>query len=371
MLLPLGLLVFLLMYAAMQLALAARLARVAPDTAENTLVPADLPPVTVLVAARNEQSNLPRCLNALAALDYPADRLTVLIADDASTDATPLLLREAARERPNWRILTITERLGVARGKGNALAHLIRAAETEWLVCCDADIAVPPQWARALVAEGIRTGAALVVGTTLIEGADALAASQRLDWQRALATLRVATALGRPFTGMGNNQLLRRSAYHATGGYEALPFSITEDFQLFQEMRRHGYSAAQVLGAGALAWSAPAESWAALLRQRRRWVRGLLTGITPLLAAAALVEAAVFPALFVLLWLHPALGGLAWVVKLGAQAWLIRVAGKRLGLPTETVGEVLRYEVYLLILALVLPIVAVWPGRISWKGREL
>ncbi|HEY9806081.1 MAG TPA: hypothetical protein V6D04_05895, partial [Candidatus Obscuribacterales bacterium] len=56
-----------------------------------------------------------------------------------------------------------------------------------------------------------------------------------------------------------------------------------------------------LFGPSALAWSTPAESWSTLLRQRRRWLRGLLTGLTPRLAVAALAEALVYPALLILL----------------------------------------------------------------------
>ncbi len=371
---------FVGLYALAQLVLAVRLGR---GAAANSLPPrqpppaeitdADLPPVAVLVAARNEAANLPRCLTALAALDYPAEKLTILIADDGSTDATAAILRLFCAGRAGWQVLTVGgRRLGGAKGKGNALAHLIGATTAELLLCCDADIAVPPTWARALVAEATRTGAALVVGTTLIGGETAFARAQSIDWQRALATLQVATRLGRPFTGMGNNQLLRRSAYYATGGYEALPFSVTEDFQLFQALARLGYRTAHSFGPEVLAWSAPAESWFALVQQRRRWVRGLLTGLTPRLAVAAGIEALVFPALLAL-----GLGGwagwglAAWGAKIGGQAVLLRIAAARLELEKPSVGALLRYEAYLLVLALVLPVAAAWPGGVRWKGREL
>ena len=391
-LLILALVVFVLLYATAQLGLAWKLQRVpadvavpppgsaeAPSTASShlafrpsSLVPQPLPLVAVLVAARNEEANLRRCLTALAALDYPPDRLTVLIADDNSTDATAHLLADFVRDRPTWRVLTITERLGAAKGKANALAHLIAVTDVELLLCCDADIAVPPTWARALVAEAQHTNAALVVGTTLIEGASTLARAQCLDWLRALAVLRVATAAGRPFTGMGNNQLLRRSAYYATGGYETLPFSVTEDFQLFQELTRLGFRTAHVFGPGALAWSAPVESWSTLVRQRRRWLRGLLAGLTPRLAAAATVEALVFPALLALVFGGAVGWGLgAWGAKILATAGLLRVARRRLSLPSIGALEILRYEGYVVLLALVLPVAAMWPGKVRWKGREL
>lgn len=332
----------------------------------------DTPPITVLVAARNEQANLPRCLAALAALDYPPDCLSVLLADDASTDATPQLLREFVRERPGWRVLTITEALGQARGKANALEHLIRAADTELLICCDADVAVPPQWARALVAEAQRTNAALVVGTTLIAGPGWHARMQALEWLRALATLQVTSLLGRPFTAMGNNQLLRKSAYEATGGYARLPFSVTEDYQLFRVITRQGGRTTHLLEPGVLAWSQPPESIGVLLRQRHRWLRGLNQLAPGNLRLLLALEALVTPALVVLaICGRPGWAGLLWGGRLLLRAALLRVASRRLALPGPTLLEVLTFEGYLLLSAAAMTLLAIWPGKVTWKGRKL
>ncbi len=48
----------------------------------------DLPVVSILVAARNEEQNIIRCLQALTELDYPAYKLEILVGNDASEDKT-------------------------------------------------------------------------------------------------------------------------------------------------------------------------------------------------------------------------------------------------------------------------------------------
>lgn len=358
---------FVLAYCGVQFAMARRLAGIPADDRAG-----EVETVAILVAARNEENNLPRCLEALTRLDYPADKLRVLIADDGSTDATPQILADFVRDRPHWRVLTITERLGSAQGKANALAHLIREADTDLLLCCDADVAVAPAWARTMVAEARRAGAALVVGTTLIAGDAWLAVGQHFEWLRALAALRVATERGQPFTGMGNNQLLARPAYLATGGYEALPFSVTEDFQLFGELHRRGGRTTHVFGAGALAWSRPAPSWRALLAQRRRWLRGLLAAPATRPVVAVVAEGMVFPALLLVAVLGaPRLALGLWALKWASQSMLLRLAARRLQLAPPSLRQLLAFEPYLLMQSIALPVVALWPGRVRWKGREL
>ena len=46
----------------------------------------ELPFVTIVIPVRNEERILGQCLESIAALDYPQDRLEVIVADSLSTD---------------------------------------------------------------------------------------------------------------------------------------------------------------------------------------------------------------------------------------------------------------------------------------------
>ena len=46
------------------------------------------PKISILIAARNEEHSIERCLAAIDALDYPKDKMEVLVGNDASTDNT-------------------------------------------------------------------------------------------------------------------------------------------------------------------------------------------------------------------------------------------------------------------------------------------
>jgi glycosyltransferase involved in cell wall biosynthesis len=48
----------------------------------------DLPPVSIILAVRNEEEHLDRCLESLVALDYPADKIEILLVDGLSSDRT-------------------------------------------------------------------------------------------------------------------------------------------------------------------------------------------------------------------------------------------------------------------------------------------
>jgi cellulose synthase/poly-beta-1,6-N-acetylglucosamine synthase-like glycosyltransferase len=334
-------------------------------------LPTPLPRVSLLIAARNEEAALPRCLASVRALDYPAHLLEVLVGDDASTDRTRAVA-EAAMQGfgGKFEVIPITENLGQARGKANVLAHLAHRASTEYLFITDADIALPPTWVAAMLAHAApRVGT--VTGLTVVEGAGALAGLQGIDWLLSLAAAQVATDAGQPMTAMGNNMLVTRAAYRATGGYEALPFSVTEDFALFEAVNAQGYGFRQVFEPGVRAASLPAGSWAALLRQRLRWMRGV-AALPRKVQVGLVLFSGYWLALVGLLAAGRPLGALAALaIKIIIQALMLRVASRRAGLPMPAAHLVVGFEFFSLALISHVTFSRFFgPRGVDWKGRR-
>lgn len=228
--------------------------------------------VSILVAARNEEASIVRCLRTLAALDYPAELLEILIADDHSTDNTAAVVRRFIADKPQFRLLPVRHRLGTARGKSNALAHLCRAATADYLLFTDADMALAPGWVRAMLAAA-PAGVGVVTGITTA-GGSLFGRWQGLDWLFGLNLIRLLTDRGLPITAVGNNMLVTRAAYESIGGYEALAFSITEDLQLFTQLVAQGWGYRNLIGPQVLGVSVAQPTVRHLLHQRKRWMRG-------------------------------------------------------------------------------------------------
>src|SRR5690242_8951036 len=64
----------------------------------------NFPFISILLAARNEEQNIARCLSALAHLDYPSDRFEVLIGNDGSQDKTAEIAGEYCQKDPHFRL---------------------------------------------------------------------------------------------------------------------------------------------------------------------------------------------------------------------------------------------------------------------------
>lgn len=332
-------------------------------------LPAPLPHVSVLIAARDEETALPRCLASLRALHYPPELLEILVGDDASTDQTTAVALAAMQGfAGQFRVMPITETVGEARGKANVLAHLAQQATTDFFFITDADIRVPATWIPALLAQAA-PGVGTVTGITTVRGPRLFHRLQEMDWLLSLSLVQVVSDLGRPVTTMGNNMLVTRAAYEATGGYETLPFSVTEDVALFRAVVAAGFGFRHVFSPQARADSLPILTWPALLKQRRRWLRGV-AGLPLRLRLELLFFSGFWPALLGL----TAVAGLraalsVWAAKMLVQGTLAYLAHRRAGLrlPWRLLPL---FEGYTLGLTGCMTGFRLFGGAVVWKGRR-
>ena len=323
--------------------------------------------VSILIAARNEETTIGACLRAVATLDFPADELEVLIGNDGSTDQTGAVVTAFIADKPNYRLCNITQTPGTARGKANVLAQLARQARGRFLFFTDADTEVPPAWVSAMLARfTAQTG--MVTGVTMLRGHRIFHHLQSLDWLYALTQTSVLSALGIPVTAMGNNMAVRRDAYEAVGGYGNLPFSVTEDYALFRAITGRGYGFSNLLNPDVLAFSTPASSVGDFLQQRKRWMHGAFS-LPVWMVLGLLGQYLAGPLLVVLGGWWPTLAVVIYCLKLLVQTLLLTFALSRLR-QTHLLPYLLPFEFYQLIVGPAALIFYVLPIPVRWKGRQ-
>lgn len=345
----------------------------------------DLPHVAVLVAARDEEQAIERCLDALLAQDYPPEQLTIVVADDHSTDRTADIVRryeartrrlvvadndfeEESFETAEIRYVQVPDPSGPLCGKAFAIHAASYEISAEVFVVTDADCAPASGWVRGLVAEmGEEVG--LVGGLTLMDTRTTFEAAQSLDWAFLLGVASALTEAGLPATAMGNNLAIRRRAYEAVGGYPGVGFSVTEDHALFSAIATQTpWRLRFPIRPDTLVRTLPARSLGHAYRQRRRWARGGLNAGPVLWAAYILAHLAHLVPLIGLI-VTPGAGLAALAAKMGADALLVgavlrRGSGARLG-----IWSFLVFEAWLFAYMTTLPLALLLAPRIRWKGR--
>ena len=120
-----------------------------PEVGETSMAK-DYPRVSLLLAARNEEKLIERSLQSIDQLDYPKDRIQVLIGDDNSTDRTAYLVEKFIQGKPEYKLIEVTTIKGKGRGKANVLAHLAEQANGEFFFITDVDVKLPQGWIKGL-----------------------------------------------------------------------------------------------------------------------------------------------------------------------------------------------------------------------------
>src|SRR4030042_4076301 len=105
--------------------------------------PAPPPLISVIIPARNEGRNIRRCVQALLKQTYP--HFEIIVIDDRSTDETPHILVELAKDNPHLQVIQGTDLPPGWAGKPYALVEGAAAARGEWLCFVDADTFAMPQ----------------------------------------------------------------------------------------------------------------------------------------------------------------------------------------------------------------------------------
>ena len=199
------------------------------------------PLISILVAARNEEANISACLTALCSQDYPDEKIEIWVGDDQSEDGTAAIVKSFESDYPNIHLVQIEEQWKHLRGKANVLAQLARKAKGEYLFITDADVIVEPTWIKSML-HYFTGSVGVITGVTAVEGRSLFAGFQNAEWLFYTAHGHNNAQNGRPVTAMGNNMAVSLEAYLKTGGYENIPFSVTEDYELFRAILKNGYS---------------------------------------------------------------------------------------------------------------------------------
>jgi cellulose synthase/poly-beta-1,6-N-acetylglucosamine synthase-like glycosyltransferase len=108
------------------------------------------PPVSIVVAARDEARAIERAMRSLLALDYPG--LELVAVDDRSADPTGAILDRLAAANARLKVLHVRELPAGWLGKNHALALGARDATGEILLFTDADVEFAPYSLREAVA---------------------------------------------------------------------------------------------------------------------------------------------------------------------------------------------------------------------------
>lgn len=165
------------------------------------------PEVTVIVAAHDEEAVIAARLENLLALDYPGDKLDIVVASDASSDATDEIVTRIAGSEPRVRLIQAPR-----GGKVAAQNLAVRETGGEIVAFSDANSTWAPDALEQLVANFADTETAYVCGRLSLLDADGTN-REGAYWRYEVWLRAQESALGSVTGGNGSIYALRRSDY--------------------------------------------------------------------------------------------------------------------------------------------------------------
>jgi cellulose synthase/poly-beta-1,6-N-acetylglucosamine synthase-like glycosyltransferase len=236
-----------------------------------------LPSLAVLVAAHNEAAVVDRALAALSAIDYPPDRLRIVVVDDASDDGTAKLLERWAAGRSNALFLGLREPLGKAEALNLGIAAV---PEAELIAVSDADQRPNPDCFRRIAEVFGDTGVGAVAGYLVPAnaGATPIAHYAAMEaWVHQLVTSAAKDRLDLNPPMLGGACAYRRTALTQIGGFR--PGAHGEDVESTVALTRAGWRTRFV--PAARADNIVVQAWRDYWRQHIRWARSLFDTAAP------------------------------------------------------------------------------------------
>ena len=215
------------------------------------------PRVSVIIAARNEEREIEVALQSVLTQNY--DNFEVLVVNDRSTDATPLILAQMIEEHPTLRIVTIQELPPHWLGKNHALYTGARQATGQLLLFTDADIVmdhdVVSKAVHYLLDQRLDHLTCLPAQTSPSQPLRIFIAAFSFFFALYARPWRV-TRPNRWHIGIGAFQLIRTKLYHRIGGHLPIALRPDDDMKLGKLIKQNGGRQEMVWGKGVMsvAW---------------------------------------------------------------------------------------------------------------------
>jgi glycosyltransferase involved in cell wall biosynthesis len=229
-----------------------------------------LPPVTVLICARDEAHNLKKYLPAVCEQDYPND-YEVLVVNDLSEDDTMETLFDLGRKYQRLDYRTIPEQAKVLKGKKFALTIGVKAAKYEHIVLTDADCyPSSPQWLQHM-ASRFSSKKKIVLGFGAYEKREGLL-NALIRYETFVSGMNFLSfaLVGLPYMGVGRNLAYTRSMFFSTNVFVKNPKLASGDDDLLINAVANRGNTAVCVQKNAFTVSGPKLTWDEWMFQKRR-----------------------------------------------------------------------------------------------------
>ncbi len=228
-----------------------------------------LPPLSVIICARNEEENLRQNLPRILGQDYPT--FEVILVNDFSEDESKWLLKELSKQHPHLKVVEIAEHIRLKHGKKFAVTLGIKAAQYEHLVFTDADcVPQSDQWLRYM-GDAFGGGEEIVLGySPYFKKPGLLNALIRFETFHTAMSYLAYALKGNAYMGVGRNLAYTKSLFFRGKGFASHMHIASGDDDLFVNQNATPHNTVICIHPEAHVWSQPKTTFSAYATQKTR-----------------------------------------------------------------------------------------------------
>ena len=196
----------------------------------------DLPSISVVIAARNEEKNISHLLNDLINQSIDKDKFEVIISNDRSIDKTKDIIDQYAKEYSFIKTIDIFEKHEMTPKKF-ALTRAIDQSVGDIIIATDADCRVPVDWVKNMATLVEDTGK-IVIGYSKIESFQIIFNDfQKIDFLGIMAANGGLLTHGIVCSGSGQNLAYKKEDFYKIKGFDSVKNQISgDDMHIVQQI---------------------------------------------------------------------------------------------------------------------------------------
>ncbi len=230
--------------------------------------PKNLPKTTIVVPAYNEEKTILTTLKSITKLNYPEEKLEVIVVNDGSKDNTKKVVQKFIKKHRNFSLLDKKN-----EGKAEALNSAIKIATGELFACVDADSVVEEDsLANAIHNFSKPKVAAVISSIQIYQPKNIYEKLQKIEYVMAVLMRKLMSSIDTLAMTPGVLSIYKTDVLKKIGGFDK--DNITEDYEVAMRLKYHGYKI-EIEDNSITHTKAPRSFWS-LWRQRVRWYRGFI-----------------------------------------------------------------------------------------------
>ncbi len=236
----------------------------------NPLKHADLPTATIIVPCFNEETSIFGTIESLLALDYPKEKLNIMVVDDGSTDNSWNLIQ---KYKSNSQIILHHKENG---GKHTALNLALSKSKSDIIGCLDADSFVNPDALKKIVQYfADQEIMAVVPSIKVLNPKNVLEKIQAIQYGWGVFMRKTLSHLDALYVAPGPFSIFRKEVFEKIGPYREA--HNTEDCEIALRMQKHHLKIANCHDA--FIYTVVPKRLKALYKQQLRWLYGTLKNV--------------------------------------------------------------------------------------------